>query len=226
MTTTAHPRVAAPARRRPQRHRRAGWMIGAGIAAVIALAAIVAVVASGGDSTADRTAAGSKQHRAVTVSGTPLAPLDQNAGIDPALGVIAPSLSGQSFDGIAVSYAPGRPTLLVFLAHWCIHCQAEVPVLVDWRAAGSAPTGLDVIGVATGTDATRPNYPPSAWLSGAEFPWPVLADSTTYDAANAYGLTSFPYFVLVDAKGAVVARASGEQTPAALDALVTQVVRR
>jgi thiol-disulfide isomerase/thioredoxin len=200
-------------------------MVGAAIVAVIALAAIVAIAVSGGDSSTGQAAAGAEQYRPVTVTGSALAPLDQSAAVDPAIGTIAPSLSGQSFDGTAVSYTPGRPTLLVFLAHWCIHCRAEVPVLVDWQAAGKAPAGVDVIGVATGTDSTKPNFPPSAWLSGAGFPWPMMADSTSYDAAMAYGLTSFPYFVLVDAQGAVVARASGELTPTALDALVAQVAR-
>lgn len=220
-----HPRIASPARRGPQRRPRAGWLVGAAIVAVIALAAIVAIAVSGGDSSTGQDATGVEQYRAVTMTGTALDPLDQSTGVDPAVGVIAPSLSGQSFDGTAVSYAPGRPTLLVFLAHWCVHCRAEVPVLVDWQAAGKAPAGLDVIGVATGTDATKPNYPPSAWLSGTGFAWPVMADSTSHEAATAYGLTSFPYFVLVDAQGAVVARASGELTPTALDALVAQVTR-
>jgi thiol-disulfide isomerase/thioredoxin len=200
-------------------------VVGAAIVAVVALAAIVAIAASGDDSPNSQVAAGTEQYRAVTVTGTALTPVDETTGVDPAIGALAPSLSGQSFDGTAVSYAPGRPTLLVFLAHWCIHCRAEVPVLVDWQAAGKAPAGLDVIGIATGTNSAKPNYPPSTWLSGAGFPWPVMADSTNYDAAAAYDLTSFPYFVLVDAQGAVMARDSGELTPVALDALVAQVAR-
>jgi thiol-disulfide isomerase/thioredoxin len=187
------------------------------------LAAIVAIAASGGSDN-NKAAAGDQQTRPVTVTGTALTPLPDTGGADPAIGVIAPSLTGQSFDGTAVSWSPGRPTLLVFLAHWCPHCQAEIPLLVSWKAAGIAPEGLDVLGIATGTDATRPNYPPSTWLSNADFPWPVLADSATYDAANAMGLTGFPYFVLVDAKGAVMARATGELTSMALDALVADVV--
>ncbi|NCZ56650.1 MAG: hypothetical protein EBY86_08450 [Acidimicrobiia bacterium] len=63
---------------------------------------------------------------------------------------------------------PGTPMLLVFLAHWCPHCQAEVPVLVKWNQSMLVPDNLDVIAVATGTDETAPNYPPSvcqAWCS-------------------------------------------------------------
>jgi len=204
--------------------RRTGWKLGAAIAAVIAVAAVIAIAASGDDSDSSSVAPGIQQTRPVMITGTPLAPLSDSGGTDPAIGAIAPAISGQSFDGTPVSTRTGRPTLLVFLAHWCPHCRAEVPVLVDWQRSGAAPAGLDVVGIATGTDSTRPNYPPSTWLAGAGFPWPVIADSATYDAGNAMGLTAFPYFVLVNADGAVVARASGELTPTALDSLVAQVV--
>ncbi len=38
----------------------------------------------------------------------------------------------------------------------------------------------------------------------------MLADSPTGTAAGAYGLTSFPYFVLVNPDGTVAGRGSGE----------------
>ncbi len=37
-----------------------------------------------------------------------------------------------------------------------------------------------------------------------------MADSKTATAAEAYGLSAYPYFVLVDANGKVVGRATGE----------------
>ena len=52
----------------------------------------------------------------------------------------------------------------MFLAHWCPHCQAEVPRIVTLAKAG-AFDGLDVASVATGTSSQYPNYPPSAWLA-------------------------------------------------------------
>jgi thiol-disulfide isomerase/thioredoxin len=126
-----------------------------------------------------------------------------------------------SFDGTPVEIAPdGTAKLVVFLAHWCPHCQAEVPRLVDWMAGGGVPEGVEVVAVATATSPSRDNYPPSAWLEREGWPSPVLVDSATYDAATAYGLPSFPYFVALDADGNVTARASGELTTAQLDALV------
>ena len=72
------------------------------------------------------------------------------------------------------------------------------------------------------TTSERPNYPPSAWLAREGFTIPTLADDAKSSAASAYGLTSFPYFVAMDAKGNVVARVSGELTEAQFDDLVAK----
>jgi hypothetical protein len=41
-----------------------------------------------------------------------------------------------------------------------------------------------------------------------------MVDTASGTAGKAYGLTSYPYFVLVDASGKVVGRASGEVSSA------------
>jgi cytochrome c biogenesis protein CcmG/thiol:disulfide interchange protein DsbE len=157
---------------------------------------------------AEDTAAWS-QVRPVSVTGTALTP-DPETGDDPGIGTVVPSFTGASFDGTAVSWAPGTPTLFVFLAHWCPHCQNEVPLLVEWFQDGDAPPGLRVLGVATNTDPVRDNYPPSDWLAREGWPWRVVADSENYDLAFAMGIATFPNYVLVDAEGRLVWRASGE----------------
>jgi hypothetical protein len=50
----------------------------------------------------------------------------------------------------------------------------------------------------------------------------VIADSDTFQAADAFGLTGFPYFVVLDADGKVVARATGEIETSALTELLEQ----
>jgi hypothetical protein len=84
-----------------------------------------------------------------------------------------------------------------------------VPKLVELAKAGVFD-GVKVSAVATGTvDRPDSNYPPSAWLKGEDWTFPVLADSPTGTAAQAYGLTSYPFFVLVNADGTVAGRGSG-----------------
>lgn len=179
---------------------------------VIALFAVIAVVVSrGGDGGDSETPPGVEQTRAVEVTGSPLPPAGQ--GADPAVGSAAPELDGASFDGTPLRIAAdGRAKVLVFLAHWCPHCQREVPVLADWLKANELPDGVDVYGVATSTNRDLPNYPPSAWLEREAFDAPTLADDADSTAAGAFGLSGFPFFVALDAQHQVVARASGELT--------------
>ena len=51
----------------------------------------------------------------------------------------------------------------------------------------------------------------------------MIADDEAYSAALAYGLSGFPFMVLVDSDGNVVARVDGEQQPEQLAELVEQV---
>ena len=105
-----------------------------------------------------------------------------------------------------------QPIIIVFYAHWCPHCQREVPLLVEWEKSGKMPGNIDVLAVTTGTDSANPNYPPSEWLARENFPatWPVLADSADKVGGDAFGLAGYPYFVLVGGDGKVLWRSSGE----------------
>jgi len=189
------------------------WLIG-GIAALIAVAAIVAVASQSGS---DEVVAGIEEFGDVLVEGKSL-PAFTTGQTDKAVGMTAPVLTGRGFTGNRIVTSPGAPTLLVFLAHWCPHCQREVPLLVQWKRDGLVPDGLDVIAITTSTDPASPNFPPSEWLAREEFPalWPVMTDSGEKTAANAMGVSGFPFFVLVDAEGKVALRLSGEIEMSAL----------
>jgi thioredoxin-related protein len=50
-----------------------------------------------------------------------------------------------------------------------------------------------------------------------------MADSANSDAANAFGLASYPYFVFVDGNGKVVGRTSGEIATDQLETIVKQL---
>jgi thiol-disulfide isomerase/thioredoxin len=199
--------------------RRNRLFLWGGLAVVVVIAIVVAVVASGGGDSANAT---KYETAAVKVSGTPLPEFNSAASPDPAIGETIPTLDGKSIDdGSPVSIGPdtggGEPQAVVFVAHWCPHCQAEVPLLVALAKQGVFD-GVKVSAVATSTSDQAPNYPPSVWLKREKWPFPVLADSTTGTAAKAYGLPAFPYFVLVDADGKVVGRATGEVSEADIKA--------
>jgi thiol-disulfide isomerase/thioredoxin len=191
-------------------------VVAAGLAVVLAIG--VALAVSGDDAaTDDRPSTGR-----VVVDGSPLAAFTSTDD-DPAVGATPPAVEGTSPDGEAVTIAPtGTPTVVAYLAHWCPHCQAEVPVLVDLEAEG-ALDGVRLVGVLTGTDPARPNFPPARWLDEEGWPGEVLLDDEDGTAAQALGLDGYPFVVYLDAAGEVVARTSGEVGEAGTRALLDEV---
>lgn len=141
---------------------------------------------------------------------------------DEAVGLPAPVATGQDFFGDEVTIpAQGESTIIAFLAHWCPHCQAEVPLLMEEWIEADLPDGVNVAAVTTGTRDDAANYPPSNWLLAAnDWDEPILADSQEAEVATAYGLASYPYFVVVAPDGTVLARTSGELGRDQLQALV------
>ena len=49
--------------------------------------------------------------------------------------------------------------MIVVMAHWCPHCNEEVPSSSQWEQSGKVPEGLDVVGVSTAVDATTRQLP-------------------------------------------------------------------
>lgn len=191
-----------------------------GVAIVVALAAAIAIFASGGDDTSGPTTTADiadggvapAEFQDVNVEGDALDPLGKDA-TDPAKGKVGPNVSGYTHSGFPVSIKPatdGQPTLLVFLAHWCPHCNAEMPRLVKWYESGQVPDDLRVVGVTTSSREDQANWPPSEWMQSFKWPFEVLADSQTNQAGVSYGVDGYPFMVLLDKDGKVAARHSGE----------------
>ncbi len=153
----------------------------------------------------------------VTVEGDLLAQMPSvggvtNAANDEAIGQVAPRLVGTDFDGNEVVIeADGRPKAIYFVAHWCPHCQVEVPTVQALIDEGKLPEGMDVYGVSTSVNAGSSNYPPNRWLEGAEgWDVPTMRDSEDSEALINYGAGGFPYVVYLDGDNTVLARSSGE----------------
>jgi thiol-disulfide isomerase/thioredoxin len=206
-------------------------MIIGGVVLAIVIAFVIAIVAGGSkdSGSSDTTKAPSSdgsvsagENQPVEVVGEALEALPESGG-DSTIGLTAPTLNGYAFDGSNLSVTPGdgNPYMVVFLAHWCPHCNDEVPRLIEWKESGAVPADLQVIAVSTGVASDRPNYPPSQWVVNKAWPWPVMADSEAMDAAQAYGVSGFPFFTIVGADGKVKARASGELGTDRINQIVT-----
>ena len=135
---------------------------------------------------------------------------------DPAIGMEAPAVVGVDFEGNEVTIEnDGRPKVIVFLAHWCPHCQREVPEIQAFVDTTGLPEGIDLITVATATDPEQPNYPPEDWLVDEGWTAPVIVDEAD-EIAAAYGLSGFPYWVFVREDFTVDLRITGEFPPDAV----------
>ena len=197
------------------------WII-IGVVALVAVAVGVALLAS--RDAEQREQSDVRQVSDVSVEGAPLPPFDGQEP-DPAMETVAPAFAATTFDGVEVSVLPGDGTAKVigFFAHWCSHCQRELPRMAGWLAANQLPAGVEVIAVSTAVDSSRGNYPPSAWFEEEQWPAVAVRDSAENEIGDAYGLQGFPYMVAVDADGRIVARVSGELTDSLWEFLLSTV---
>ena len=216
-------------RRRPAKQGRGPFFVVAGVVAAVLVALLVALAVGGGNGDDGATNSGDRSGDAattgtVTASGD-LLPQFADSSDDPAIGMTLPTLTGNDQNGDPMTIgADGRPTMIMFVAHWCPHCQREVPVVQQWVDDGRVPDAVDLVSVSTAIDADRPNYPPDAWLADEGWTAPVLVDGDN-TAAQAAGLSAYPFFVAIDGDGAVVLRASGELTTNQLDAIASTLAQ-
>jgi len=194
--------------------------IAGGVAAAIAAIVAVVLVVGGGSSSSSTTTSTIASNNGDVVTAAEFQPVEAEGEMllaledpdnDPARGKIAPVVNGFGFDGAPLTIAPtGKPMLVVFLAHWCPHCNAEIPRLIEWKDSGAMPADLGVVGVSTGARDDAPNWPPSQWVVDKAWPWPVMADNEDQSAAVAFGVSGYPGLILLNGDGKVLARRSGE----------------
>ena len=181
---------------------------------LIVIAGVVVFTGSDDESSGDETGP-------VEVVGDPLVAYSEP---DTGAGLTIPTVEATTLDGEPIELGPdGTGRLIAFFAHWCPHCQAEVPVILDWLERTDLPAGVEMVAVSTAVESSAENYPPSDWFAREEWPTPVIRDDEAGTLARAYGLTRCPYFVAVAGDGTVVARVTGELTGSQLDVLAELV---
>jgi cytochrome c biogenesis protein CcmG/thiol:disulfide interchange protein DsbE len=239
--TTKRPPVkrppAPPKRRKPPgRGGRGGGMMFPLLIAALVVIGVGAVIwaISASNSKSDKSAnsnipkAKIERSSSVTSTGTALAPLP-TSGKDPAVGKTVPTVTGKNFAGKTATIAPnGKPMVIATIAHWCPHCQAEVPRIMDLRTTKKWPGNVGLAALITATDETLVNYPPSAWLKREGWNASVVLDDAQGQQSvgkgeEAYGVTGFPFLVWTNAEGKVVLRTAGEIPESQLQSMLDQL---
>lgn len=220
---------------RNQAQRSRGIWIVAAVVGVVIFALVVAISLSGSDSGPSSTAGESKgsagtvvpaatiDYGLVEVEGAPLPQLPQS-GADTAIGMTAPTVDGQQFDGSAITIggvnADGKPSVVLGIAHWCPHCQREVPSVQSWIDDNGMPDDVDIVAFSTSAAESQGNWPADEWLIDEGWTVPTMVDDEKGSAAQALGLAGFPYMLVLDADGNVVYRTSGEKSESEWEAIV------
>jgi thiol-disulfide isomerase/thioredoxin len=158
-----------------------------------------------------------------TVTGDPLPTYAGQNDDNVSVGLAAPIFSGPNENSEIISLEKnGNAKALLFLAHWCGFCQDEVPSVQEWIDTIGVPDGVDIIAVATSIDRSRGNYPPQEWLERERWSETQIYDLDK-EIGNAYGLTSFPYWVFLDSELNVKARRTGNLPQDAVGQLLLQL---
>ncbi len=202
------------------------WIVVVGVVIAVGIVAIVAgrgtSSSGGGASPSGGTVvpSGKLDYGQVVVSGTALTP-KPDSGADPMVGTVVPSVTGQQFDGKQLTIsADGKPQIIMVVAHWCSHCQAEVPRVQKWLDKDGMPADVELVTVATSNDPAKGNFPAADWLRREKWSVPTIVDDKQGQAGAALGVSGFPYFIVTDAQGKVIYRTSGEITEDQWNALL------
>jgi thiol-disulfide isomerase/thioredoxin len=157
----------------------------------------------------------------VTVEGEGL-PFIQSGTADPAVGQTAPVVTGETLDGGDLTIGPSDTAkIVVMLAHWCPHCQREVPLIQDWVESGALPEGVELYGATVLTNRVRDGdtWPPQEWLAEEGWTTPTIMDDQEGSIVQAYGMTGTPTYVVLGPDNENLGRLSGEIGVDGLNAL-------
>ncbi len=132
-------------------------------------------------------------------------------GADPAVGMNLGEVTGLEYytqeqrtyrpdDGLARAY--------MVWAHWCPYCQQELPMVSAWqRSNGDDFPHVEIVSITTAMDPEADN-PLLPYLESNRFAFPVLMDESGA-LASQFGVSAFPFWVLVAPDGTVLARTAG-----------------
>ena len=196
------------------------FIIGGAIVLVVGLAVAIGV------SLVDEPLDGNLPEGETTISGDALPEYAGENDINISAGLQAPLFSGPDQNSEIISLEKnGKSKILLFLAHWCPHCQAEVPIVQEYIDTFGLPADVEVIGILTSIDRSRDNYPPHDWL--VEEGW---SETQIYDLdreiGTVYGLNAFPYWVTLDKDLKVVNRVTGKLTPDQITVLINLLINQ
>jgi thiol-disulfide isomerase/thioredoxin len=131
--------------------------------------------------------------------------------------ILAPTLSGETLDGKNFNSEPGKITVVNVWASWCSPCRAEAPTLEEFAIKNPDIQFLGIL--------TRDN-PSSAQSFVKRFglTYPTLIDDAVISSfRGTLPANAIPTTIVIDAKGRVAARISGQVTVSTMREVLEKV---
>jgi thiol-disulfide isomerase/thioredoxin len=137
--------------------------------------------------------------------------------IKPSDRIAAPALSGMTLSGKNYTYDVGQVAVVNVWASWCAPCRAEAPTLA---ALTEKYTDVAFIGILTRDNPVNAE----AFARRFALPYPTLIDdSVLIGFRKSLPANAIPSTVVIDKRGNVAARISGEVTYSSLAELIEKV---
>lgn len=175
------------------------------IAALIALSTSLAILLTGCGSSKQ---VASKSYVAGNGTVTFIEPKDRKMG---------PTFSGKTLEGENFELPHGRIVVVNVWASWCGPCRAEAPTLA---ALANKYKGVVFVGVLTRDSEVAAR----AFQERFQIPYPTIVDdSVLLGFRETLTANAIPSTILMDPKGRVAARISGQITVASLSDLIEKL---
>ena len=129
----------------------------------------------------------------------------------------APVLTGMTLDGENLQVPHGGIVVVNVWASWCAPCRAEAPTLA---ALAKKYQGVVFVGVLTRDSEVAAR----AFEKRFQIPYPTLVDdSVLLGFRDTLSANAIPSTIVIDKKGMVAARISGQITVASLSELIEKI---
>ena len=137
--------------------------------------------------------------------------------IEPENRILGPTFSSKTLDGENFELPHGGIVVINVWASWCAPCRAEAPTLA---ALAKKYKGAVFLGVLTRDSEVAAR----AFQNRFALPYPTLVDdSVLLGFRDTLSANAIPSTLLIDKKGRVAARISGEITVASLSELIEKL---
>ena len=130
---------------------------------------------------------------------------------------IAPDISGEILSGGSLTLAKGKVTVLNIWASWCSPCRAEAPTLEDFAKKNP---DIQFAGILTRDNLTSAQR----FTERFKITYPSFVDDAIIAKfQGSLSANAIPTTLVIDSKGRVAARISGQATVAMLQEVLSKV---